>query len=93
MAWGRTDSALSVAGYRLPRKPSTAPRNRALGLQVLKVGLIGGWSGVFFGRRGLSASTALAAALWRQSAQLNPGQALTFMSHGDAPNHGRFYGE
>jgi len=63
LAWGLIDSALTVAGYRLLRKPSTAPRNRALGLWALNVGLIGGWSAVFFGKRKLSTSTALAAAM------------------------------
>jgi len=63
VAWTVIDCALTVAGYRLLRQPSTAPRNRALGLWTLNVGLIGGWSGLFFGRRNLPASTALAAGM------------------------------
>jgi translocator protein len=57
------DSALAVGAYRLLRRPDSAPRNRALAWWALNVGLIGGWSGLFFGRRNLPASTAVAAAM------------------------------
>lgn len=63
VAWGLIDSALAVGAYRLLRQPGSAPRNRALAWWVLNVGLIGGWTGVFFGRRDLPNSTALAAAM------------------------------
>jgi tryptophan-rich sensory protein len=63
LAWGLIDSALAVGAYRLLRRPSSPPRNRALGWWALNVGLIGGWSGLFFGRRNLPASTAVAAAM------------------------------
>ncbi len=63
LAWTLIDTALAVGAYRLLRRPASAPRNQALGWWALNVGLIGGWSGVFFGRRNLQASTALAAAM------------------------------
>jgi len=61
LAWGAIDTALAVSAYRLLRRPPAPARTRALGLWALNVGLIGGWSGVFFGRRSLPASTAVAA--------------------------------
>lgn len=63
VAWGLIDSALAFAAYRLLRRPSSGPRNRALGLWAFNVGMIGGWSALFFGRRHLPASTAAAAAM------------------------------
>ena len=63
VAWSLIDTALAVGAYRLLRQPSSGPRNSALGWWALNVGLIGGWSGLFFGRRNLPASTALAAAM------------------------------
>jgi len=63
IGWTLIDSALAVAAYRLLRRPSDGARNRALALWAVNVGLIGGWSGVFFGRRDLPGSTVLAAAM------------------------------
>lgn len=63
VAWSLIDVGLAAAAYRLLRRPSSPPRNRALAWWALNVGLIGGWSGLFFGRRHLPASTALAAAM------------------------------
>ena len=63
IAWTLIDSALAVAAYRLLRRPSDGARNRALALWAVNVGLIGGWSGVFFGGRDLPGSTVLAAAM------------------------------
>lgn len=63
LAWGLIDGLLALAAYRLLRRPSSAPRNRALGLWAFNVGMIGGWSAIFFGRRNLPASTAAAAAM------------------------------
>ena len=63
LAWGAIDTALAVGAYRLLREPSAPQRTRALGLWALNVGLIGGWSGIFFGRRNLPASTLVAAAM------------------------------
>ena len=63
VAWSLIDTALAVGAYRLLRQPASTPRNRALGWWALNVGLIGGWSGLFFGRRNLPASTAVAAAM------------------------------
>lgn len=63
IAWSLIDTALAVGAYRLLRTPASPPRNRALGWWALNVGLIGGWSGLFFGRRNLPASTAVAAGM------------------------------
>lgn len=63
VAWTLIDTALSIGGYRLLRLPSSPARNRAMGWWALNVAMIGGWSGVFFGRRNLPASTAVAAAM------------------------------
>lgn len=63
VAWGLIDTALAVGAYRLLRRPSGPARNRALGLWALNVGMIGGWSALFFGRRNLPASTLAAAAM------------------------------
>ena len=63
LAWTAIDSGLAYAAYRLLRRPKSPARNQALGWWGLNVGLIGGWSGIFFGRRNLPASTALAAAM------------------------------
>ena len=63
LAWGVVNSALAAGAYRLLRQPATSQRNRALGWWGLNVALIGGWSGIFFGRRNLPASTLLAAAM------------------------------
>lgn len=63
LAWTAIDGALAVGAYRLLRSPSSPERSRALGWWALNVGLIGGWSGIFFGRRNLPVSTVLAAAM------------------------------
>lgn len=63
LAWSAINSALAIGAYRLMRQPAAPERNRALGWWALNVALIGGWSGVFFGRRNLPASTVLAAAM------------------------------
>lgn len=63
LAWTLIDCALALGAYRLLRRPPSPPRNRALGWWALNVGLIGGWSGVFFGLRSLPASTGLAAVM------------------------------
>jgi tryptophan-rich sensory protein len=47
----------------LLRHAASPQRNRALAWWALNVGLISGWSGVFFGRRSLPASTLWAAAM------------------------------
>jgi translocator protein len=54
---------LSIGGYRLLRSSACSARNRALGWWALNVATIGGWSGIFFARRNLPASTAVAAAM------------------------------
>lgn len=63
LAWTAIDAALAAGAYRLLRRPASARRNHALLWLTLNVGLIGGWSAVFFGRRNLPASTVLAATM------------------------------
>ncbi len=63
VAWTAIDSGLAVGGYRLLRHPPTHDRNRALGWWAANVVLIGGWNGIFFGRRNLPVSTLAAAAM------------------------------
>lgn len=63
LAWGAINSALAAGAYRLLRQPVTPERSRALGWWGANVALIGGWTGIFFGRRNLPASTVLAAAM------------------------------
>jgi len=63
LGWTVIDSALAVGAYRLLREPASPSRNRALAWWGVNVALIGGWSAVFFGRRNLPASTALAAGM------------------------------
>ena len=63
VAWGLIDTALAVCAYRLLRRASSPARNRALGLWVVNVVMIGGWSAIFFGRRNLPASTVAAVAM------------------------------
>ncbi len=63
VAWSLIDAALAVGAYRLLRRPASAQRSRALGWWALNVALIGGWSALFFGRRNLPGSTAVAAAM------------------------------
>jgi len=63
VAWGLIDSVLAVGAYRLLRRESSPARSRALGLWIVNVALIGGWSAMFFGRRSLPASTVVAAVM------------------------------
>ncbi len=63
VVWSGIDLALTAAAYRLLRQPASPKRNRAVAWLAVNVGLIGAWSGVFFGRRSLPASTALAAGM------------------------------
>ena len=63
LAWRVINSALAAGAYRLLRQPDTPQRNGALGWWALNVAPIGGWNGIFFGRRNLPASTLLAATM------------------------------
>jgi translocator protein len=62
--WTAIDGALAYGAYRLLRRPPSPEQRRAVGWWALNVGLIGGWSALFFGRpHRLGASTVLAAAM------------------------------
>lgn len=63
VAWTVIEAALAASAYRLLRAPADPHRTRALGLWAFNVGMIGGWSRLFFRRRNLPLSTAAAAAM------------------------------
>ncbi len=63
VAWTGIESALAVSAYRLIRAPASPERGRALGWLGLNVGMIGGWSQLFFGYRSLAISTVAAAGM------------------------------
>lgn len=63
LVWSGIEAGLAVAGYRLLRAPPSAARSKALALWGWNVGMIGGWSRVFFKRHKLGLSTVAAAGL------------------------------
>ena len=63
VAWTLIDVALAASAYRLLRKPPSPARQQALRWWAWNVGMIGGWSALFFGRRNLPASTVAAASM------------------------------
>ncbi len=63
VAWAVIESALSLAAYRLARARPSAARNRSLALLAWNVGMIGGWSRLFFKRRQLATSAVAAVAM------------------------------
>ena len=62
-AWPVLETGLAVGGYRLLRKPAGPARNLAAGLWLLNVGMIGGWTELFFRRKELGTSTLAAGAM------------------------------
>ena len=63
LGWGLIEVALGYGGYRLMRRASTPGRDGALALWIANNLLIAGWSGLFFGKRALGASAAVAGAM------------------------------
>ena len=61
--WPVVESGLAVGGYRLLREPPSPTRNLAVGLWIINVGMIGGWTEIFFGRKELGASAAASGAM------------------------------
>lgn len=59
MVWPGLEITLGLGGYRLLRKPSGERRNLALALWFVNVGLVGGWTQLFFRKRDLGASAAV----------------------------------
>ena len=51
--WTGIEAGMAWGGYRLLRRPPTPARNAALGLWLFNVGMIGGWSELFFGGKKL----------------------------------------
>ena len=62
-AWPVVESGLAVGGYRLLRQPSSPARNLAVGLWAVNVGMIGGWTEIFFRRKSLEPSAAASGAM------------------------------
>jgi translocator protein len=61
--WTTIQAGLAWGGYRLLRQPRTPRRDAAAALWVFNVGMIGGWSEIFFGGRKLGVSAAASAAM------------------------------
>lgn len=61
--WPILETGLAIGGYRLLRTPASPPRNRAVGLWLLNIGMIGGWTELFFGKRQLGASAVASGAM------------------------------
>lgn len=61
--WPVVESGLAVGGYRLLREDASPSRNLAVGLWVVNVGMIGGWTEIFFRRKELGPSAAASAAM------------------------------
>lgn len=57
-----------MGGYRLLRQPATPARAVAVSLWLANGALIGGWTDIFFRRKALGASAALAGAMTLSSA-------------------------
>lgn len=55
-AWPVLETGLAVGGYRLLRAPASPPRTLAVGLWLLNIGMIGGWTELFFRRKALGPS-------------------------------------
>jgi tryptophan-rich sensory protein len=68
--WPVLETGLAVGGYRLLRKPAGPARNLAVGLWLLNVGMIGGWTEVFFRRKQLGASALASGAMVASAAGL-----------------------
>lgn len=61
--WPILEAGLGVGGYRLLRHPAGTPRNTAVGLWLVNIAAVGGWTELFFRRHKLGASTAAAGAM------------------------------
>lgn len=62
-AWPILETGLAVGGYRLLREPAAPARNLAVGLWLLNVGMIGGWTELFFRRKELGPSAIASGAM------------------------------
>ena len=62
-AWPVLETGLAVGGYRLLRKPAGPARNLAVGLWLVNVGMIGGWTELFFRRKELGPSALASGAM------------------------------
>jgi tryptophan-rich sensory protein len=62
-AWPILETGLAVGGYRLLREPASPARNLAVGLWLLNVGMIGGWTELFFRRKQLGPSAIASGAM------------------------------
>lgn len=56
IAWPIIQTGLAWGGYRLLRSPESPARTTAMALWTFNIGMIGGWSELFFGGKKLGAS-------------------------------------
>lgn len=63
MVWPAIETGLTYGGYRLLRQDRSAARDTSAVLLLTSLGMIGGWSELFFGRKRLGASTVAAATM------------------------------
>lgn len=68
VAWGVLDVLLCVTGYRLMTKPATPSRNVALGFWTITVAGLAGFPALFFGKKSLNSSAAVAGAMCASAA-------------------------
>lgn len=61
--WPAVETGLAIGGYRVLRQPASGSHNLAIGLWLVNVGMIGGWTELFFRRRELGASTLASGAM------------------------------
>lgn len=63
IVWPILQTGLAWGGYRLFRKPAEPRRDTAIGLWLVNVAMIGGWSELFFGGRKLGPAAGAAAGM------------------------------
>jgi translocator protein len=61
--WSVIETGLAWGGYRLLRQPRTPARDAAAALWIFNVGMIGGWSEIFFGTKRLGVSALASGAM------------------------------
>lgn len=63
LVWPVLETGMAVGGYRLLRAAPSARRNASIGLWLGTIGMIGGWSEIFFRGRALGTSAAASGAM------------------------------
>jgi benzodiazapine receptor len=68
ITWGVLETLLCITGYRLLTRPRSPARTVALSFWTVTLGGLAGFPAVFFGRKRLDASTAVATAMFASTA-------------------------